>query len=660
MVVISASGIEKAFGIDNILSNCSFHINQGDRVGIIGENGAGKSTLLSILSGELASDAGDLFRSSTMTLGHLKQRDAFHSEKTVYEEMLSLFSAQLQMEQVMDALSHQIGERSAKGEEVAALLHDYADLQDRFAQANGYGFRSEVNGMLSKMAFPEAYYHKKISTLSGGERTRLALAALLLQKPDLLLLDEPTNHLDIGTLTWLEQYLKSYTGTIVLISHDRYFLDQTVGRIFEIASTNLTVYEGNYSTYLVKKQQKDSDASRQYERQQKEIARQEEIIRRFKGHGTEKLVKRAQSREKRLAQLDRLERPEQGTGHMSIRFQQDFKSGNDVVRCSELSMSFEQHGHYRQLFQNVSFDLKRGERICLVGPNGIGKTTLLKLMMGLLSPDTGEIETGHNVVFGYYDQDQQFADGQRTVLGEMMESYPSYTQTELRSLLGRFLFHNDDVFKRIEELSGGERARVALLKLMLSGANVLLMDEPTNHLDIGAKEAFESALLSYPGTLFVISHDRFLLNKIPTRILELTTHGIGNFLGTYDYYMEKKQSIASANSYLGELRKSAHGPGDETDPEASPLSSKEKKLDDRKRAKEEEAARRRHERSLEAAEQDVAKWEAEILTLEAEMGREEHRADYDRLTSYSHQLAEAKRSLDEAYDRWLSLQESEK
>jgi ATP-binding cassette subfamily F protein 3 len=427
-----------------------------------------------------------------------------------------------------------------------------------------------------------------------------------------------------------------------------------------VEDRKLSIYEGNYSTHLEKKQQQDLDSMRHYERQQKEISRQEEIIRRFKGHGTEKLVKRAQSREKRLDQLERLDRPEPKKGHVKIHFKESFKSGNDVFRCRDLSMSFEHQGKRRHLFQGVDFEVKRGERICLVGPNGIGKTTLLKVIMGELIPDSGVVEIGHNVTFGYYDQEQQLLVGERTVIEEMEESYRLYTKTELRSFLGRFLFHDDDVFKRIDDLSGGERARLSLLKLMLRGANVLVMDEPTNHLDIRSKEVFEDALFDFPGTLFLVSHDRYLLNKIPTRILELSTKGMENYLGSYDYYMEKKQSITSVKSYLGALGKLSDTPDKNSLGENQSITQKEKRMDDRRKTKELDALKRRRERELASCEQEIEKWEAKILDLEAEISREEVFSDYDALASYSLRLANAKATLEEYYGLWLSIQEIEK
>lgn len=662
MIVLSANHITKTYGVDPVLLDVSFPINQGDRIGIIGANGAGKTTLLNILSGRLAYDSGDFFVAANTKIGYLRQSDNFESEKTVYEEMLSIFIEVIHMEKELENLSHQISEESHKGNEITRLLHQYDTLLETFKNRNGYGYQSEIHGILNSMAFPEEFFHKRISILSGGERTRLALAALLLKKPDLLLLDEPTNHLDIGTLKWLEQYLKNYSGTIVLISHDRYFLDQTVTRIFEIENHKLSTYEGNYSAFAEKKRIREADELRKYEHQKKEIQRQEEIIRRFKQHGTEKLAKRAQSREKRLDHIERLERPVLPLGKMKIRFKQRFQSGNDVLLARELSKSFGRSGQQRLLFRNVTLDIKKGERICLVGPNGIGKTTLLKIIMGELDPDQGYIKLGHNISFGYYDQEQNLLQSGNTVSEEVHSAYRLYSDTEIRSLLGRFLFKNDMVFQLVSSLSGGEKARLSLLKLMLSGANVLVMDEPTNHLDIASKEVFEEALRDFPGTLIVVSHDRYFLNKVPTRILELGEEGVLNYLGGYDYYMEKKQALGSGKSYLEELGQKAaadSGTGDSAKDSIESLREKElTSMEVRRRDKEAQKHQKRLDKEQRRIEDSIAETEEKIEWIQTEMCKEEVYTDYGKIASYQSDLNRLQELLSQTYEAWIALHDS--
>lgn len=655
MIILSATNITKTYGVDIILKDVSFHVNQGDRIGIVGNNGAGKTTLLNILCGEMTYEDGNVFISGNTSIGYLKQSQNFDSDKTLIEEVTAIFSHVADMENEMAKLSHEISERSSKGENVDKLLHRYDELMEAYNRSNGYGYKSEINGILNSMAFTENFYDKKISMLSGGEKTRLALACLLLKKPDILFLDEPTNHLDIGTLKWLEQYLKSYNGTIILISHDRYFLDQTVNRIFEVENHKLYTYQGGYSEYAEKKRQRREEELRRYEGQQKEISRQEEIIRRFKQHGTEKLAKRAQSREKRLAQIDLIEKPEALVGKMKIHFKQQFKSGNDVIFAEGLQKGFGYGQRRKELFRNVDFDIKRGERICIVGSNGVGKTTLLKVLMSELNPDGGRLKIGHNVQFGYYDQEQQNLNPSNTVFDEMKDSYRLYTDTEMRSLLGRFLFKNETVFLNVGTLSGGEKARLSLLKLMLSGANVLLLDEPTNHLDITSKEVFEDALLEFPGTLIVVSHDRYFLNKIPTRIMELDTDGVAAYLGSYDYYMEKKQEIASGKKYLNELS-SIQNINEEKESEETDfkeLSSSEQ----RRINKDLEAKARRKEREQKRLEDEIASLEKEITELDAEMCKEEIFCNHLLLAEYHDKSEACKAKLTETYDSWLVIQE---
>ncbi len=661
MIILSSNNITKTYGVDMIIEQISFHINQGDRIGIVGANGAGKSTLLNILSGRITCDSGDFFVASNTNVGYLRQSDNFQSDKTIYQEMMGIFEELIQMEHDMELLSHKISEESAQGHDVTKLLHQFDDLTETYKNRNGYTYKSEVHGILNSMAFTEESFEKPIHLLSGGERTRLALASLLLKKPDLLLLDEPTNHLDIGTLKWLEQYLKSYSGTIVVISHDRYFLDQTVNRIFEIENHKLLAYEGNYTAYAEKKRLKEADEIKKYETQQKEIQRQEEIIRRFKQHGTEKLAKRAQSREKRLEQVERLEKPKASLGKMKLQFRQSFQSGNDVLMTQNLSKSFGQGDTRRQLFQNVDLDIKRGERICLVGPNGIGKTTLLKMIMGLLEPDQGRIKLGHNVEFGYYDQEQKLLGTGNSVMDEVHDAFRLYSDTEVRSLLGRFLFKNDTVFQTVSSLSGGEKARLALLKLMLSGANLLLLDEPTNHLDIASKEVFETALVEYPGTMIVVSHDRYFLNRVPTRIIELGENGAVNFLGGYDYYVEKKQSLGSGKSYLEEMSQKTSQNAQQGKEERGINIAAEKQnyssMEARRLDKEEQAKKRRMEREKTRLEELIKETEEKIRFFEEEMCKEEIYSNPLKSTSHQSELNRLKDLLSETYDAWIDLHE---
>ncbi|MEE0517067.1 MAG: ABC-F family ATP-binding cassette domain-containing protein, partial [Anaerovoracaceae bacterium] len=522
MIVLSASNLTKVYGTDVIIKGVDFHINSGDRIGLVGRNGAGKTTLLNMITGELSSDDGQIFISSGVKIGYLKQRDNFEPENTIIDEIQKVFEQVKQLEEEINRTS----DEAAAHPFDEGLLHKLDRLQQEYERRGGYTYRSEATGILTSMAFGPETYDKKIKTLSGGEKTRLALAALLLEKPDLLVLDEPTNHLDIGMLKWLEQYLSSYKGSIIIVSHDRYFLNKSVNKIFEIEHHKLKVYDGNYDTFAEKKRQLREAEARAYENQQREIKRQEDIIRHMKERGTEHLAKRARSREKRLDMIERIEKPKNAEGKMKIEFRQDFESGSDVILTENLKKSFVNGESRRILFDHVNMDIKKGEKICIVGRNGIGKTTLLKLIMQELLPDSGRVKIGHNVTFGYYDQGQLLLNPANTVLEEMKETYRLYTDTRMRSLLGRFLFKGDEVFLKVGDLSGGEKARLSLLKLMLGGANTLLLDEPTNHMDIESKEVFEEALSEFPGTALIVSHDRYFLQKIPDRILEITEDGI--------------------------------------------------------------------------------------------------------------------------------------
>ncbi len=639
MIVLSANNLTKTYGTDVIIDKASFHLNAGDKVGIIGRNGAGKTTLLNMLAGKLPCDEGEFFVSQNTKIGYLKQRDNFSGEGTVIEEIEGIFAGLKELEKEIARLSGDV----ARNPHDARLIDRLDDLQRRFEREGGYTYKSEIIGILNSMAFDESFYNKKISSLSGGERTRLALAALLLEKPDILFLDEPTNHLDIGTLKWLEQYLEAYRGTIMVVSHDRYFLDRTVNRIFEVENHKVYSYQGKYSDYAAQKKIRRETELRAYNNQQREIARQEEMIRKMKQHGTEHLAKRAASREKRLDMIERIERPESEMGKMKIHFKENFPSGGDVIIAENLEKGFGRGAERRELFRGVNLDIKRGERICILGPNGVGKTTLLRVILGELSPDAGYLKIGHNVDFGYYDQGQLLLNDSNAVLEELKESYRLYTDTEMRGILGRFLFRGEDVFLPVGSLSGGEKARLSLLKLMLSGANTLILDEPTNHLDIESKEVFEEALLEFPGTVIVVSHDRYFLQRIPTRILELTPEGAVEYLGKYDYYLEKKSEGISGKKYFSKASgKTGKAPAN---------SAEERRL-----KKEREAELRRRARLSEKLETEISELEDEISKIEQELCKPENMTNYEKLTELGKRREAAMARLTEAYDEWEKAQ----
>ncbi len=666
MIILSAKDIAKAYGEDVILKDVSFNINKGDRVGVIGINGAGKTTLLDILAGRTKAESGDFFVSEDTTIGYLKQKDDFSPEGTVIEQVEKIFSHFPAMEKEMEMLAKEIAGLAGSPDQ-EPLLTRYDRIQHEFMDRGGYLYKSEIKGVLSSMAFGPEMYQKTVSTLSGGEKTRLALASLLLEKPDMLFLDEPTNHLDIGTINWLEQYLKSYKGTILIVSHDRYFLDRTVNRIFEIENHRLFKYEGGYDGFAEKKRLKREVEFRHYQNTQKQIKKQEEIIRRFKGHGTEKLAKRAASREKMLARMEKPEAPAAGRSKIKISFKEKFKSGKDVVLAEGLSKAFGHGSNKKTLFEGLDVDIKRGERICIVGQNGIGKTTFMRMLTGEIEPDSGYIKNGHNVSFGYYDQGQQRLSPGNTVLEELKEAYRLYSDTEMRSILGRFLFRGDAVFLKVGALSGGEKARLALLKLMLSGDNVLLLDEPTNHLDIDSREIFEDALVDFPGTVMAISHDRYFLKKIPDRILELTDQGFVEFLGNYDYYAEKKKETGSGSKYLDELKnkdrkvqEKERGNTRENIQEEEP-GKREKAPDpaeERKMKKQREAEERRLQREKKATEQEIEMLEKEIGDLEKQMCGEEAQKNLQTLENMGERLSQAKEELTKKYQKWLQYHDS--
>lgn len=674
MIVLSATDITRAYGTDVILDHISFHVNEGDRVGIVGANGAGKTTLLDIIGGVREPDEGRYFISSDVTVGYLHQNDTFQDDCTLREEVHRIYHDFEETEKEIHSLTQQIAEMAAEGktdtEEYRKIMQRYGNLQERFERDGGFTYKSEMRGILNSMAFGEEYYDKPISSLSGGERTRLSLACLLMRGPDVLMLDEPTNHLDIGMLNWLEQFLRSYKGTVIMVSHDRYFLDQLCTRIFEVSHHHLTCYDGNYTEYAQKKKQQRESDMRAYRKQQEEIRRQEDIIRRFKERGTEHLAKRAASREKKLEHMERIDRPESEGASLNVRFRQDYETGNDVLLGEDVGEAFRTDEGERRLFRHADFDIKKGERICIVGPNGIGKTTLLRMMIGEIRPSEGKIRIGRNVKFGYYDQRQEQLHDDKTVLDEVHDSYRLYKEGEIRNFLGRFLFRGDQVFTRVGSLSGGEKARLALLKLMMSGSNVLMLDEPTNHLDIESKEIFEEALREFPGTIVAVSHDRYFLNQIATKIYELGPDGITKYEGGFDYYEEKKAETSSGKQYLSQMRdlvgeaeserrkafgdqNGAEAGGDEDALPDQPLSSEEERALKKKRQAEE----RRKQRKIEQLENRIGELEEAIEEIQKKMCDPKILSNSKKLTELDKKQNEAQAELDQAYEEWALLDE---
>ena len=683
MIILSCKDLKKEYGTDVIFEDVTFHVQKGDKVGVVGPNGAGKTTLLRVLTGELPHEEGSVNFHPDATFGYLHQQTDIHSTRTVMEEVEALFEDLHVMESQLADLADRIPQTA--GEEQAQFIHRMDALREEYERKGGYTYKSEIRGILSSMAFLDDKYDQKITDLSGGEKTRLALALLLLKKPEILILDEPTNHLDIGTLSWLEQYLASYRGTIIVVSHDRYFLDRICDHILEVADHTLRSFEGNYTDYARRKKELREEEMRRYQAFKKEKEKQEDLVRRFKERGTEKLAKRAHSREMKLEKMAREEKaqnirmPQERSGKMKLRFREDYKSGNDVLLLEGLSKGFGFGSRRKQLFENVDLDMKRGERVCLVGANGIGKTTLLRLIMGDARPDAGRMHTGYNVKIVYYDQEQRLLDEDNTVLEEIWQDHPDLTGTEVRSILGGFLFRGDDVFLPVRALSGGEKARLSLLKLMMGGGNLLLLDEPTNHLDIESREVFEDALLDFPGTALIVSHDRYFLNKVPTRICELTADGLVTFLGKYDYYQEKRDELVSARKYMKELAAQGRTAGDgsaagnamqggasetagqggtggqagiQMERSAPEAGSKEERF----LKKQQEAEERRKRREKEALEKEIGELEARIAEREQEMCTEEVLADLARLRELDEAVKADRERLDLVYEKWLQYE----
>ena len=637
-MILSCQNISKSFGTDEILKNVSFHIEENEKAAVVGINGAGKSTLLKIIMKQENPDEGEVTLAKDKTIGYLAQYQDVSGHHTIYEEVLDSKRDIIEMEERLRDMETQMNTLS--GEALEQLLDTYHKLSHEFEQVNGYAYRSEVTGILKGLGFTEEEFDKKMSELSGGQKTRVSLGKLLVTKPDILLLDEPTNHLDIESIRWLETFLMNYKGAVLIVSHDRYFLDRVVSKVVEIFQHKGYVYQGNYSDYAKKKAAIRAAMIKQYYNQQREIRHQEEVIAKLKSFNREKSIKRAESREKLLDKIERIEKPTEDNTDIRIVLEPNVVSGNDVLKVEGLAKAFQP----LQLFSGINFEVKRGERVALIGNNGTGKTTILKIINELISPDAGTVTLGSNVHIGYYDQEHQQLHMEKTIFDEIADDYPNLNNTKVRNVLAAFLFTDDDVYKRIEDLSGGERGRVALAKLMLSDANFLILDEPTNHLDITSKEILEEALKSYTGTVFFVSHDRYFINQTATRILELTGETVVNYIGNYDYYLEKHDQMVAL--YVKK-------PEDEAQTEASVKETAQKV--DWQTQKAEQARIRKIENALKKAEEKIAELEEKIASIDAECAKPEVAVNSAKLGELTKQQSEYQEELEKQYEVWEEL-----
>ena len=637
-MILSCQNISKSFGTDEILKNVSFHIEENEKAAVVGINGAGKSTLLKIIMKQENPDEGEVTLAKDKTIGYLAQYQDVSGHHTIYEEVLDSKRDMIEMEERLRDMETQMNTLS--GEALEQLLDTYHKLSHEFEQVNGYAYRSEVTGILKGLGFTEKEFDKKMSELSGGQKTRVSLGKLLVTKPDVLLLDEPTNHLDIESIRWLETFLMNYKGAVLIVSHDRYFLDRVVSKVVEIFQHKGYVYQGNYSDYAKKKAAIRAAMIKQYYNQQREIRHQEEVIAKLKSFNREKSIKRAESREKLLDKIERIEKPTEDNTDIRIVLEPNVVSGNDVLKVEGLTKAFPP----LQLFSGIHFEVKRGERVALIGNNGTGKTTILKIINELIPPDAGTVTLGSNVHIGYYDQEHQQLHMEKTIFDEIADDYPNLNNTKVRNVLAAFLFTDDDVYKRIEDLSGGERGRVALAKLMLSDANFLILDEPTNHLDITSKEILEEALKSYTGTVFFVSHDRYFINQTATRILELTGETVVNYIGNYDYYLEKHDQMVAL--YVKK-------PEDEAQTEASVKETAQKV--DWQTQKAEQARIRKIENALKKAEEKIAELEDKIASIDAECAKPEVAVNSAKLGELTKQQSEYQEELEKQYEVWEEL-----
>ena len=639
MIVLSCKNISKSYGIDEILKDVTLSINEGDRVGIIGANGEGKSTLFKILSKQLSFDDGEIFIDKNKTLGYLAQHLDLDTKNTIYNEMLLVFSDLIRLEEKLLDLENKMNEPydESKADYHNKIINDYNTSQELYSHRGGYTYKGEINKVLKGLGFSEEDFDKEISKLSGGQKTRVALCKLLLLSPDILLLDEPTNHLDLEAIEWLEEYLKSYKGTILVISHDRFFLDSVTNRTFQVINGHVNCYNASYTKFLELREKDYESQLKAYNLQQAEIKRQEAIIEKFRSFNREKSIRAAESREKALDRMEKIDAPDEEKGPAKIKFETSVKSGYDVLHAENLSKSFGD----KHLFSNLSLDLKRGEKIALIGENGRGKTTFFNILMDKIKPDSGVKVLGTNVNIGYYDQEQSNLCEDKTIIDEVWDDFPELTTSQVRGALATFLFTGEDVFKTINKLSGGEKCRINLLKLMLSRSNLLLLDEPTNHLDILSREALEEAILSYDGTLIVISHDRYFLNKVINRIVELQEEGTTEYLGNYSYYVEKKLNPLRFETY----EELANG--------KTKTQLKEEKRKKREIEKEEKAKKLQ----IKKLEDEISKNEELLLALQEDLCKEEIYSNPSESERVNKEIKILEEKIEDLYIKWEEVNE---
>lgn len=636
-MILSCNKISKEFVTGPVLREVSFLINEKEKVAITGINGAGKSTLLKIIIGSMKADSGDVFFAKGTNIGYLAQHQEINMDTSVFDIMLQTKKDILDLHEKMRALEEKM--KGADEDSLSSVYEEYSRITHQFEQRNGYAYKSEITGILKGLGFPEEDFHRKASTLSGGQKTRVHLGRILLEKPEILLLDEPTNHLDINSVIWLENHLKNYDGAILIVSHDRYFLDRIVSKIIELDAGIGTVFTGNYSAYSEKKKVLREHQLKAYLNQQKQIEHEEAVIQKLKSFNREKSIKRAESRMKLLNKIDRIEKPFEMNSEMKLKLKPFLTSGNDVLFVKDLKKSFGDH----LLFSDINFTIRRGERVAITGGNGTGKTTLLKIIYQLIEADSGSVKLGTNVEIGYYDQEHQVLDPENTLFEEILDSYPELTNTEVRNLLASFLFQGDDVFKKVKSLSGGEKGRLSLCKLMLSEANFLLLDEPTNHLDMVSKEILEDVLCDYTGTILFVSHDRYFINKTATRILDLTEKQLLNYIGNYDYYLEKKETIEK--SFLKE-KKEGIGKPEETDSENK---------DNWKKQKEEQAKQRKIRNELKKIEEKIETLEKNNLELEEELANPSIASEVGKLMEIHKKRAANENELEKLMELWEEI-----